>query len=172
MRALIRTLRAPDSRGWVSLVRDRLDPLQLQTTAAIHLRAAPDADVPLTAEAQHALLCVLDESLHNALRHACATDIYVETAREEAWLLLGVCDNGIGFDATQAPQPDVPRGVGMDSMRDRVRLLGGHLSVHSEPGKGTTVTARVPLSSTVRVGSGEESESEEGDELEEGDDEQ
>jgi len=54
---------------------------------------------------------------------------------------LMVSDSGIGFDWRQAING---RGLGLISMRERLRLVNGELSIQSEPGRGTTVLARVP----------------------------
>ena len=51
-------------------------------------------------------------------------------------------DSGIGFDWQDAMNR---RGLGLISMRERLRLVNGELSIQSEPGRGTTVLARVPL---------------------------
>ena len=56
---------------------------------------------------------------------------------------LSVCDDGSGFDASRA---DGQGGFGLKSMKERVVLMGGELSIASAPGKGTRVEARVPLS--------------------------
>jgi signal transduction histidine kinase len=56
---------------------------------------------------------------------------------------LTVADDGQGFG------PDVDDGFGLAGMRDRVRSVGGTLSVDSTPGTGTTLRARVPVDATV-----------------------
>jgi signal transduction histidine kinase len=54
---------------------------------------------------------------------------------------LRVTDNGIGFDAAKVPAGH----MGLGTMRQRTEALGGDYTVESHPGKGTTITVRVPL---------------------------
>lgn len=57
-------------------------------------------------------------------------------------LLLSVTDSGKGFDPEQVKRES---GLGLAGMEERVRLLGGVLSVESHPGRGTTIEVSVPL---------------------------
>lgn len=90
----------------------------------------------LAPAAEHVLVRVTQEALANVARHshAGAVTIDLELAADAA--TLTVADNGTGFDTQTAS-----RGVGLDSMRERLEALGGRLSVTSAPGAGTTITA-------------------------------
>jgi signal transduction histidine kinase len=55
-------------------------------------------------------------------------------------LVFEVRDDGRGFDVRS-----VPRGSGLQNMRDRLDALGGRLAIESTPGRGTTVTGRLPV---------------------------
>ena len=57
----------------------------------------------------------------------------------EAW--AGIFDDGRGFD-----QDEMPEGMGLSGMRERVAAMGGKLQVRSEPNRGTSVTMTIPLS--------------------------
>jgi signal transduction histidine kinase len=111
------------------------------------------ADVPIKAHIgethgripKDAALCayrVIQEALNNAVRHARADSIEVVFEMEGQVLKLEVSDDGRGFDTTQATPGG---GIGLSSMRERVRSQDGTLSIHSTPGEGTTVSAVVPL---------------------------
>jgi signal transduction histidine kinase len=63
---------------------------------------------------------------------------------------LKVHDSGVGFDAKVASNG---HGLGLTSMRERVRLVDGQLSIDSMPNQGTTVFARVPLSDETATAS-------------------
>jgi PAS domain S-box-containing protein len=89
-------------------------------------------------------LCVFrvtQEALQNAVKHSGATHVDVQLGVEASHLTLRVIDDGRGFDPHRAPQV----GLGLMTMRERVELLGGRLRVLSEPARGTTIEAIVPL---------------------------
>ena len=56
-----------------------------------------------------------------------------------------VCDNGKGFDTTTS----FPGHLGLHSMQERVKSLGGELNIESTPGQGTCILAQVPVHTTV-----------------------
>lgn len=87
------------------------------------------------------LLRVTQESLANVRKHADATRIRLRLSYSECGVELEVSDDGRGF--ALGPDGAVP-GFGLGGMRSRVREIGGHLSVRSAPGDGTSVTARLP----------------------------
>lgn len=88
------------------------------------------------------VLRIANEALHNAVRHGAAEHVTVRLDGRGSQLRLEVADDGIGFD------PDDPelrsRHLGLTSMEERARELGGRLDVRSAPGAGTTVTLEVP----------------------------
>lgn len=110
---------------------------------AIHFstRRPPDGSVD-----RNQALClyrVAQEALRNALKHSGAKEVWVELSGSAAQLRLTVRDNGAGFDGVPL---DTRRGLGLISMKERVRLAGGQLAVESKPGQGTKLTATVPAS--------------------------
>jgi signal transduction histidine kinase len=84
---------------------------------------------------------VAQEALQNALRHADAGHVAVRLGGEDGRLALVVHDDGVGF------QPDDPelrgRHLGLTSMEERARRLGGRLEIRSAPGRGTDVSLEV-----------------------------
>jgi signal transduction histidine kinase len=88
------------------------------------------------------LFRVAQEALRNIVRHAKASAVRVALHRADGRLVLAVQDNGTGFDASRGEKA---ASLGIASMRERMRLLDGALDVDSAPGRGTTVTAWVPL---------------------------
>ena len=92
-----------------------------------------------------AALClyrIMQESLQNIGRHSQATAARVELRREGAEIKLEVSDNGRGFDIAAAAHH---AGLGLVAMRERARLVRGHVSFDSAPGKGTRIQVTVPL---------------------------
>jgi PAS domain S-box-containing protein len=101
-------------------------------------------NVPATVP-QDVSLClfrVLQEALHNAVKYSSVDRFEVELRGTSAAVHLTVRDSGIGFDAESAMRGG---GLGLTSMRERLRLVDGELSIDSQPRLGTTVFARVPL---------------------------
>jgi two-component system sensor histidine kinase UhpB len=86
---------------------------------------------------------IVQEALRNVQRHAEATSACVMVSGEDGGIMLLVMDDGRGFDVDRART--VP-GIGLDSMRERARLLGGRMSISSEPGEGTRVEVHLPVS--------------------------
>ncbi len=88
------------------------------------------------------VLRIANEALHNAVRHAAARRVTVKLDGRGDTLRIEVADDGIGFD------PDDPelrsRHLGLTSMEERARELGGTLTLSSEPGAGTKVRLEVP----------------------------
>jgi PAS domain S-box-containing protein len=85
---------------------------------------------------------VLQESLHNAAKHSGVRHFEVQLSGRPGEIHLTVSDSGAGFDilATRAGG-----GLGLTSMRERLKLIKGELSIESQPKRGTTIHARVPL---------------------------
>ena len=89
-----------------------------------------------------ALLLILQEAVGNALRHGGARHVDVVVDFTDTMLIFGVQDDGCGFDPNDMP----PAGhLGLDSMRKHAEGLGGTLTVTSMPGKGTSLTVRIPI---------------------------
>ena len=94
----------------------------------------------------HVALClyrVAQESLRNIHKHAANADaVQVSLTGSPEGITLRVEDNGDGVHLDDAVKRG---GLGLISMEERVRLVNGKLTIQSQPGKGTTVTAFVPL---------------------------
>jgi len=82
---------------------------------------------------------VVQEALRNIASHSGATSASVNVRQEGGRLILIVEDNGRGFD------PSRTRGLGLLGIEERVKQLGGHLDIKSEPGKGTTLRVEMPV---------------------------
>jgi signal transduction histidine kinase len=93
---------------------------------------------PAEAEAT-AYFCVL-EALQNAAKYADASRAVVRLAEEDGRLIFSVQDDGRGFDSATTP-----RGSGLQNMADRLEAVGGSVEVRSAPGRGTTITGRIPV---------------------------
>jgi PAS domain S-box-containing protein len=85
---------------------------------------------------------VAQESLRNIGKHAGASEVRMTLRSTAGQIVLGVDDSGCGFDPDRAKRK---RGLGLVSMDERLRMVGGTLAIRSRPGEGTHVEARVPL---------------------------
>jgi signal transduction histidine kinase len=85
---------------------------------------------------------LVQEALSNAATHASAKNAKVTIAQDSDKIIVEITDDGRGFD------PGRQRGMGILGMEERVRRLGGTLTIESSPGKGVTVRAALPLHKT------------------------
>src|SRR5215471_13342240 len=90
------------------------------------------------------LFRVLQEALNNAIKHSGVKRIKVQLREDSGEIHLVIRDFGRGFDVEAASQG---KGLGLTSMRERVRLVNGTISIESKPMGGTTIHVRVPLES-------------------------
>lgn len=98
-------------------------------------------EVHLPIEIEGAVLRIAQEAVTNARRHAMAHRVVVTLTCQPSTVSLDVVDDGVGFDADAVGGC----GFGLTSMRDRARQLGGALDIDSDPGRGSTVNATIPL---------------------------
>ena len=97
---------------------------------------------PITRDVSLCLFRVLQEALHNALKHSNVRYFEVRLGYADNQLQLTVSDRGTGFDIQSAINK---AGLGLISMRERVRLAKGTIAIESKPMGGTTIHARVPI---------------------------
>jgi signal transduction histidine kinase len=100
---------------------------------------------PLPSELSLSLFRVLQESLRNATKYSGVKSFEVRLWGSAREFHLTVSDRGVGFDAEAARKGT---GLGLTSMHERLRLVGGELLIDSQPKGGTTIHARVPFSSS------------------------
>jgi len=103
-----------------------------------------DVRSTLPTEVGLCLFRVLQEALHNAAKHSGVKRIEAQLAEYPDEVHLIVRDSGRGFDVEAVKQG---KGLGLTSMRERVRLVNGTISIESKPMGGTTIHVRVPLGS-------------------------
>jgi PAS domain S-box-containing protein len=110
-----------------------------KVTIDFHNKDVPN-EVPR--EVSLCLYHVLQEALHNAIKHSGSPRFEVSLDGKPNEIQLTVRDWGIGFDPLVALKK---RGLGLTSMKGRMKLVGGKLSIESQSQHGTTIHARVPL---------------------------
>jgi signal transduction histidine kinase len=97
---------------------------------------------PLPPDISLCLFRVLQESLHNSAKHSGVRRSQVRLWGTSDEVHLTVADSGSGFDTDMAKRTG---GLGLTSMEERVKAVNGMLSIRSEPNRGTSVHAQIPL---------------------------
>lgn len=116
---------------------------RLAERAGVRVEVAADPSLPrLSQEAEIACFRIAQEALTNVVRHARAGRADISLKRGAAVMELCIQDDGIGFTADTASSP---ASVGLASMQERAKLLGGTVRVVSVPRGGTKVIATLPL---------------------------
>jgi signal transduction histidine kinase len=114
-------------------------------SCSLDVRVSTDGAGRYPADLEGAVYFCCSEALQNAVRHAQATTVRIRLAQEADQLIFVVDDDGRGFDLDSASE-----GAGLQSMRDRVDVVGGTLEILSEPALGTTVRGGVPVTAPGR----------------------
>jgi signal transduction histidine kinase len=142
LRSLVFELRpaALESEGLATALRKHVRVLRRAHPAAIELQVV--GEPPREPALEREVFRIAQEALQNALRHADAARLDVRLDATNGRLVLSVEDDGAGFD------PDAievrSRRLGLTSMEERARAVGGTLTIESRPGAGTTVRLEVP----------------------------
>jgi PAS domain S-box-containing protein len=129
----------------------------LRGVVVANRQKAPKIEIELDVDASFASQClgstgmellhIIQEALVNVRRHSWARHVRVSLREEEDFLTAEVVDDGRGFD------PELSwGGVGVSAMQERASKLGSELEIHSEPGRGTRVTVRMPAALVLAVG--------------------
>lgn len=96
-------------------------------------------------EPQRNVYRIIQELLTNIGKHAAATQVTVQVRKIDSKLEFSVQDNGKGFDVDAVHNPSAERSMGLTTLAERVRIIGGTLDVQSRPGKGSKVIFTAPL---------------------------
>ena len=105
-------------------------------------------DVPrnIPPEVELCIFRIVQEGLRNVKRHSAATRAEVRLEATANGLHLSIADEGVGFDMTKR---STRIGLGIRSMQERLRLIGGRVEIRSRPGHGTKVEVWVPLNPAI-----------------------
>jgi signal transduction histidine kinase len=117
---------------------------QKQVEIELHCEAIP-ADLPKNVALS--LYRVLQEALQNAIKYSGAQTFTVELVGSRNEVRLTVSDPGRGFDPQRT---DKQQGLGLISMRERMRMVQGEFALESAPGRGTAIRCRVPVAQEKR----------------------
>jgi signal transduction histidine kinase len=104
--------------------------------------AAEDLPGTISKDVALSLYRIIQEGLTNIGKYACARNVTISLKGTRHGIFLTLQDDGIGFDPAEVRKKP---GLGLSSMRERVRIIRGKLRIASEPEKGTTILVNVPL---------------------------
>jgi two-component system, NarL family, sensor histidine kinase UhpB len=145
-RRLTFELRPPllDAQGLAAALRDLAAEVERESGFTVSLDAPPDR---FSYTVEDLTYRTVKEALANARKHSEARHVQVRLWADGGWLHGRVTDDGRGFDVERAlDRRGMRLHIGLDSMRERVRLAGGEVSITSAPGEGARVDFAVPLS--------------------------
>jgi PAS domain S-box-containing protein len=103
-----------------------------------------DLTRPVSPEVSLCLFRILQEALHNAAKHSRVGNFSVQLRETSTGIHLTVRDSGAGFDPEEAMKGN---GLGLTSMKERLHLVKGEMSIDSQPQRGTVIHARIPFRS-------------------------
>ncbi len=151
--SLIRELRptALEGKGLAAALRELATEWTQQTGIVANLRADAEGTQTLPLSIEEALFRIAQEALANVARHSKATLVQMQLVIADETVTLSITDNGQGFETTSKGG----MGVGLLSMRERMKALGGDARIESAPGKGTTISAYCNRSGTSAPTAGE-----------------
>jgi signal transduction histidine kinase len=98
----------------------------------------------VASEKQIHVFRMIQEILHNTIKHANAKSLQIGLSEENGNMLLFTKDDGIGFDAEKERTSN--KGLGLKSLQSRVEILNGIYSLESKPGEGTNYFIKIPVS--------------------------
>jgi two-component system NarL family sensor kinase len=143
-RRLVHDLRPPalDQLGLLPTLREYTERFGAESGIAVSFTAEEGLSIPAAAEV--ALLRVVQGALVNVQKHAQATRACLDLRQRDGQLVLAIRDDGVGLPG---PGRSPGGGTGLESMSERIDLLGGCLEVTSPPEGGTALLACIPIRS-------------------------
>lgn len=153
LRRVVRALRPSvlDELGLKDALEAMVSDVQSRSDLACSVSVEGEAvEDPATPAIEAALYRMAQELVTNVVRHAQAMTLSVALETDASRWMLTVQDDGIGFN----PAAESISGVGIQGVRERAEILGGHVEVRSLPGAGTTITVRIPVQARAVFGGG------------------
>jgi len=144
-----------ETQGLVPALESYVDRQQDMAEQAYHLQVSGFSG-RLTSQAERSIFGIVQEAVGNAKKHAKAQNVWIGVTVQDGHLMVGVRDDGVGFDVDQLNAEYAQRGsLGMLNMRERAQAIGGALSIRPQRDGGTVVALSVPLAPLRRTDVGE-----------------
>jgi signal transduction histidine kinase len=135
-----------ESQGLVAALSQLAEKMKDTHDTTVLLRGQTDIEQYLDTNAQGVLFYIIEEAVNNARKHAQSEQIWVRLYRREAYVVIEIEDDGVGFDVGAVDANYDQRGsLGMVNMRERAELIEGTLRVQSAKGRGTKISVLVPI---------------------------
>jgi signal transduction histidine kinase len=129
--------------GLVPALRYLSEGLAQRSQLQISIDAAPEQRLPRRVETT--LYHVAKEALHNVIKHARATAVWIRFQRKDGSIGCHIRDNGLGFDPASMAVRRGEQGFGLIGMRERLSVVGGDLKIKSADGCGTELVISIPV---------------------------
>ncbi|MHA4810890.1 sensor histidine kinase [Flavitalea flava] len=131
-----------ERQGLVEAIREFVSQVNLKQTINIQLFVVKEIQV--SKEKEIHIFRMIQEIVHNTLKHAKAANLQIGLSEENGHLLFLTKDDGRGFDKEKVLSG--ARGLGLKSLESRCEILNGVLSLESKPGAGTNYFIKIPVS--------------------------
>ncbi|MBO8126934.1 MAG: sensor histidine kinase [Firmicutes bacterium] len=134
-----------DDLGLVPALSQYIEEYKKSVDFAVKLEVfGKDRRLPKAIEV--AFFRLIQEALHNVKKHAKASEVEVNLRFQDKWVVATVSDDGIGFDLEKVEEEKESKDhFGLMTMRERAELLSGQFEIETAPGKGTRISARIPV---------------------------
>ncbi|HYJ37281.1 MAG TPA: ATP-binding protein [Chitinophagaceae bacterium] len=128
-------------KGLVPAMKASIESINKSNRLEIDFSATDIPDLPETTAIN--LYRILQEVIHNTIKHAVATQLKIELKKKNNFLIVFAVDNGVGFDYSGKSKEQA--GLGLRNLLSRTEILGGSMYVDSKADKGTRFTFEIPL---------------------------
>jgi len=129
--------------GLVPALRYLFEGLAQRSQLQINIDAVPEQRLPKRVETT--LYHIAKEALHNVVKHAQATAVWIGFHRTADSIRCCIRDNGRGFNPELTTVVQAERGFGLIGIRERLSVVGGHLQINSGEGQGTELVMSIPM---------------------------
>jgi signal transduction histidine kinase len=129
--------------GLVPALRYLFEGLAQRSQLQISVEEVPERRLPRRVETT--LYHIAKEALHNVVKHAQATAVWIRFQRTAGSIVCSIRDNGRGFDSASIAHRQGEQGFGLMGMRERLNVVGGHLQINSTNSDGTELLISIPV---------------------------
>lgn len=139
-----------DSDDFVALLRHAVGTVEHWPSGAVTVTGTGEP-FPVSRKVMGSLLLLMQETVGNAFKHGAAGKVRVSLVYDPEFLEMRIDDDGSGFSPDKAPGPKQGH-FGLESIRLRMKWLGGSVEVRSSPGDGTSIICSVPKNLAIAAG--------------------